>query len=270
MNSIDFIGLSTILFAFFEDTDIHLARLKLFYEAYNSKLNAEVMEIRKKAIIAKAKSMNCRKKMELFDWIRRQGFQIFWNNQVYMGTYKEYLRKIMQDTLTIKHIQLDTNETKDNLLNKINDLSSQYDKAIIMGHSTIPQYFLDSYIGEPMFIIPRIDGGIKYVKQSFFGERYSLMSCYMGDMETRTWDEAYFHSSFEIDLQSVPGRLCQHVTSCSISYEPLKLRTYTGEERIEEVSEYSRNIKVKSMNEGVETNDTPGSLLPDPFEGVSD
>lgn len=53
MNSIDFRGLSTILFAFFEDTDIHLARLKLFYEAYNSKLNAEVMEIRKKQLSRK-------------------------------------------------------------------------------------------------------------------------------------------------------------------------------------------------------------------------
>ena len=270
MNSIDFRGLSTILFAFFKDTDNHLARLKLFYEAYNSKLNAEVMEIRKKAIIAKAKSMNCRKKMELFDWIRRQGFQIFWNNQVYMGTYKEYLRKIMQDTLTIKHIQLDTNETTDELLTKLNSYSHQYDKAIIMGHSEKPIYVMGSYIGESTFKIPRTDGESVSVNQSFFGERYSLMSCYMGDQETRTWDEAYFHSSFEINLQSVPGRLCQHVISCSISYEPLKLRTYTGEERIEEVSEYSRNLKVESMDEGLKTNDTPGSSFPDPFEGVSD
>ncbi len=270
MNSIDFRGLSTILFAFFEDTDIHLSRLNLFYEDYNSKLNAEVKQIKRKAAIAKLQSMYCRQKMELFDWLRRQGFQIFWNNQVYTGTYKEYLRKIMQDTLTIKHIKLDTNETTDELRTKLNSYSHQYDKAIIMGHSGTPIYAMGSYIGESPFKIPRTNGESELVNQSYFGEQYSLMSCYMGDQEKRTWDEAYFNSSFVIDLQPIPGSLCQHVISCSISYEPLKLRTYTGEERIEQVSEYSRNLKVKSMDEGLETNDTPGSLFPDPFEGVSD
>lgn len=206
--------------------------------------------------------------MELFDWLRRQGFQIFWNKQVYTGTYKEYLKKIMQETLTIRHIQLAKNETPDELLKKINSYSLQYDKAIIMGHSEKPLIFMDSCIGESRFKIPRIDGEDASVNQSFFGERYSLMSCYMGDLEKRRWDEAYFNSSFKIDLQPIPGSLCQHVTSCSISYEPLKLRTYTGEERLEELSEYCSNIELEPMDEGTEAHDTPTGMFSDPLEGV--
>lgn len=264
MNSMDYRGLTTILFAFFEDNDEHLYRLNVFGRDYNLRLRNEVNRIRNRADEIIAQSMSCRQNMELFDWLRCQGVQIFWNNEVYGGTYEEYIRGIEQDTLDIRHIKLGENETVNSLLQRLNHDSRQYDNAIIMGHSEMPLYFA-SIVSESMFIIPGINRESVLVNQSFFGERYALMSCYMGDTEARTWDEEYFRSVFNVDLESIPGSMCHHVISASISYESLRLRTYTGQERLEEAARHLI-IEEEPIDSEIYT---PTNMFTDPFEDTS-
>lgn len=263
MNSMDYRGLTTILFAFFEDNDKHLARLNTLSRNYNEQLAAEVNRIRNKVNEINEKSIYCRQNMELFDWLRRQGVQIFWDNTVFRGTYDEYIRNIARDTLEIRHIKLGKTETIDALFQRLYRVANQYDNAIIMGHSEMPLFF-DSIISESNFLIPRINGESERVYHSFFGERYTLMSCYMGDFETRTWDAEYFSSVFNVDLQPIPGSMCHHVISGSISYVPLRIRTYTGQELIENAAT-PIEVEVKPMDDGINTDNEYTDMFPQPF-----
>ena len=263
MNSMDYRGLRTILFAFFEDNDRHLARLNTLSRNYNEQLAAEVNRIRNKVNEINEKSIYCRQNMELFAWLRRQGVQIFWDNEVFRGTYDEYIRNIARDTLEITRIKLGKTETVDALLQRLYRVANQYDNAIIMGHSEMPLFF-DSTISESNFLIPRINGESERVYQSFFGERFTLMSCYMGDLEARTWDAEYFSSVFNVDLQPIPGSMCHQVISGSISYVPLRLRTYTGQEIIEDAAT-PIEVGEESMDVGIYTDNERIDMLPQPI-----
>lgn len=187
----------------------------------------------------------------------------FWDNTVFRGTYDEYIRNIARDTLEIRHIKLGKTETIDALFQRLYRVANQYDNAIIMGHSEMPLYF-NSTISESNFLIPRINGESERVYHSFFGERYTLMSCYMGDLEARTWDAEYFSSVFNADLQPIPGSMCHHVISGSISYVPLRLRTYTGQELIEDAAT-PIEVEVEPMDDGINTDDEHTDMFPQPI-----
>lgn len=86
----------------------------------------------------------------------------------------------------------------------------------------------------------------------------------MGDLETRTWDAEYFSSVFNVDLQPIPGSMCHHVISGSISYVPLRLRTYTGQELIENAAT-PIEVEVEPMDDGINTDNEHTDMFPQPI-----
>ena len=88
-----------------------------------------------------------------------------------------------------------------------------YDKAIIVGHSRLTPNKDFAH-----FIVPRTDNGEELVKQNFFGEKYKMITCYLGDTLPRDIDFKKAKIRFKINPQKI-NNTCVHIAKTTITYQ---------------------------------------------------
>ncbi|MBQ2379973.1 MAG: hypothetical protein II295_06220 [Akkermansia sp.] len=80
-----------------------------------------------------------------------------------------------------------------------------YDKAITVGHSRLTPNKDFAH-----FIVPRTDNGEELVKQNFFGEKYKMITCYLGDTLPRDIDFKKSQDSLQNQTQKIQQHLCTY------------------------------------------------------------
>ena len=172
--SIDYNGLSAIIFTFFGEyeSDRHEDIVNDVKE-HNDRRTKWVEEAKSKFSKIEKQTRLCRKGMEIFQWLREQGTQIFWNGNPFLESYEQFIALVENDSVDVTAEYLRNNQSLGDLLVSMNLQASEYDKAVIVGHSRLT---LDR--NNAHFIIPRENNGYVMVEHNYWDDKYTLITCY--------------------------------------------------------------------------------------------
>ena len=217
-NKSDFIGLTTIIFSFLRGDVKKYNQLISLIREHNNKINKWIKKIKDKMINVFKITESCRNGMEMFDWVRRQGVTISWNNQPFNDSYEEFIKKVENDKIVHNSITLGKSETLESLSERLAERANQHDKAVVIGHSLYEQSENTGH-----FIIPRENSRSEYTSHEYFAN-FTLITCFMGDNNIRMWDYTEPQKRFALKFTPSTPSGCQHIKSGNIYYIPFDIK----------------------------------------------
>ena len=213
--SIDYNGLSAIIFTFFGEyeSDRH-DNIVNDVKEHNDRRTKWVAEVKSEFAKIEKQTILCRNGTEIFQWLREQGTQIFWNGNPFLESYEQFIALVENDFVHVKAEYLKYNQTTKDLLNSMTMQSKGYDRAVIVGHSRLT---LDR--NNAHFIIPRGNKGYEMVEHDYFGDRYTLITCYSNNTTLQrklVFDRA--RGKIKIKLNYNSETKCYNLIKGEISY----------------------------------------------------